>query len=87
MHSESADVNVDDYLALPYTIEVIHDPSGEAAGWFARVVELPGCMTQADHGDELAEMVQDAMCAWLGTALAAGIPVPEARRDERILES
>lgn len=85
MHSESADVNVDDSLALPYTIEVIHDPSGEAAGWFARVVELPGCMTQTDRCDELEAMVQDAMRAWIVTAREAGIPVPEAGKDERVL--
>ena len=43
---------VDEYLALPYTVEILHDQSGEKAGWFARVVELPGCMTQADTFDE-----------------------------------
>jgi antitoxin HicB len=69
--------SVDDYLALPYTIEVIHDPSGEQAGWFARVVELPGCMTQTDHFDELEGMVQDAMRAWIVTAFEAGVSVPE----------
>lgn len=69
--------SVDDYLALPYTIEVIHDPSGEQAGWFARVVELPGCMTQTEHFDELEKMVRDAMRAWIVTALEADISVPE----------
>jgi predicted RNase H-like HicB family nuclease len=59
---------VDDYLALPYTVEVLHDQSGEQAGWFARVVELPGCMTQTDTFDELETMVQDAMRAWILTA-------------------
>ena len=68
---------VDDYLALPYTVEVLHDQSGEQAGWFARVVELPGCMTQTDTFDELETMVQDAMRAWILTALDAGLPVPE----------
>jgi antitoxin HicB len=69
--------SVDDYLALPYTIEVVHDPSGAQEGWFARVVELPGCMTQTDRFDELEGMVQDAMRAWIVTALDAGLSVPE----------
>ncbi len=68
---------VDDYLALPYTIEIVHDPSGEQDGWFARVIELPGCMTQADSFDELEAMVQDAMRAWIVTALDSGMPVPK----------
>jgi hypothetical protein len=41
MHSERADMNVADSLALPYTIEVLHDPSGEQAGWFARAAARP----------------------------------------------
>ena len=68
---------VDEYLVVPYTVEVQHDQSGGRAGWFARVVELPGCMTQADAFDELETMVQDAMQAWITTALDVGLPVPE----------
>lgn len=34
---------VDDYLRLPYTIEVIRDESDGLPGYVARVVELPGC--------------------------------------------
>lgn len=73
---------VDEYLALPYTVEVLHDQTGEQAGWFARVVELPGCMTQADVFEELEAMVQDAMRAWIMTALDAGLPVPEPDASE-----
>lgn len=68
---------VEEYLQLPYTIEVVHDQSGEQSGWFARVVELPGCMTQTDRFEEMEAMVQDAMHAWILTALDAGIPIPE----------
>lgn len=68
---------LEEYVALPYTVEILHDRSGERTGWFARVVELPGCMTQADTFDELEVMVQDAMQAWIVTALDAGLPVPE----------
>jgi antitoxin HicB len=68
---------VEEYLALPYTVEVQHDQSGEREGWFARVIELPGCMTQMDTFDEVETMVQDAMRAWITTALDTGLPVPE----------
>lgn len=70
---------VDDYLALPYTIEVARDQTDDYSGWFARVIELPGCMTQADSFDELEEMIEDAMRAWIETALEDGQTIPEPR--------
>ncbi len=72
-------MTVEDYLNLPYTIEVIRDESG---GFFAKVLELPGCMTQAENFAELAEMIHDAMTAWIETALADGDAVPLPRQIE-----
>ena len=72
-------MTVEDYLNLPYTIEVIRDESG---GFFAKVLELPGCMTQAENFTELAEMIHDAMAAWIETALADGDTVPLPRQIE-----
>lgn len=76
-------MTVEDYLALPYTIEVVKDEGEEYSGWFARVVELPGCMTQADTFAELSEMIRDAMTGWLETALEDGetIPLPRTVED------
>ena len=73
---------IEEYLQLPYTIEVTRDEADGIVGWFARVVELPGCMTQADTFDELDEMVQDAMRAWIETAQAKGINIPEPQGTE-----
>ena len=70
---------IDDYLKLPYSIEVVHDASDDHDVWFGRVLELPGCMTEADTLDELGCMVQDAITAWIQTALEDGQPVPEPR--------
>lgn len=74
--------SVDEYLKLPYTIEVIRDEDDNYLGWFARVVELPGCMTQADTFEELGEMIEDAMRAWIETALEEGQIIPEPRPKE-----
>jgi len=75
--------NLDFYLHLPYTIEVTRD-SGEAyAGLFARVVELPGCMTQADTFNELEEMIADAMRGWIEAALESGQDIPEPHPKEK----
>lgn len=73
---------VDDYLTLPYTILAVPDSGDEYRGWFARVVELPGCMTQADTFAELGEMIQDAMRAWIETALEDGQDIPEPKPAE-----
>lgn len=70
---------VDDYLRLPYTIEVIRDESDGLPGYVARVVELPGCLTQADDFEELGEMVEDAMRLWIETALEDGQVIPQPR--------
>ncbi len=70
---------VDDYLKLPYTIEIFRDETDDTSGWVARVVELPGCMTQGDTFAELAEMLDDAMHTWIETALTDGDPIPEPR--------
>jgi len=75
-------MKVEDYLALPYTIEVTRDKGEGYEGWFAKVMELPGCMTQADSFAELSEMINDAMEAWIGTALEDGEKIPLPRRIE-----
>ena len=72
------------YLSLPYTIEVsrdVDDVDGSEV-WFARVAELPGCMTEADTIAEVGEMILDAMSAWIQSALEDGDPVPEPRPEE-----
>lgn len=71
--------SVEEYLKLPYTIEVYRDNSDGEEGFVARVIELPGCLTQADSFVELEGMIQDAMRAWIETAIEDGQPVPEPR--------
>ena len=72
--------NLEYYLSLPYTIEVIPDKDEEGqVTLFARVVELPGCMTEADDFTELGKMIEDAKISWLETALEDGQPIPEPR--------
>jgi len=71
--------DLDYYLNLPYTFEMIWDPDH---AWFIRVKELPGCMSQGDDPDDAIEMIRDAMRGWIGVALEEGIPVPEPQPDE-----
>jgi antitoxin HicB len=66
---------IDDYMALPYTLEII--PDTEQGGWFIKVKELRGCMTQADTWDEVLPMVEEAKRLWLEVALEYGDVIPE----------
>ena len=60
---------VEDYLTLPYHIEVVYDDSGESPGWFARVIELSGCLTQGETFEELLENIYEAVEACLSVDL------------------
>lgn len=69
----------EEYLELPYTIEVFYDDSDGEPGWVARVVELPGCITQGDTFEELGEMIHEAMLGWIEIELEDGAKIPEPR--------
>ncbi len=64
---------VEDYMALPYRIELI--PSVEG-GYVVIMPELPGCISQGDTLDESIEMIRDAQLAWLVVALEDGRSIP-----------
>jgi predicted RNase H-like HicB family nuclease len=61
------------YLGLPYTIEIMPDEDF----YFARVLELPGCLTYADSLERLSPMIDDAMRDWIEVALEYGEDIPE----------
>ncbi|MFC2053172.1 type II toxin-antitoxin system HicB family antitoxin [Chloroflexota bacterium] len=74
--------SVEEYIKLPYTIEIIREEDEENPGWVARVVELNGCITQADTFEELGEMIEDAMRVWIEVAQDDNLPIPEPRPEE-----
>ena len=75
---------VEQYLNLPYTIELVHDSSdADHPVWFAGVRELRGCMTEADSYEDAVRQIRDAMRAWIEDALESGdsIPVPSDEQE------
>ncbi len=66
-------------MGLPYTRELIKEPEG---GWFIRIKELPGCMSQGDTVEEAMTMIEDAMRGWLDVSLEDGDEIPEPKLDE-----
>ncbi|MCD4673114.1 MAG: type II toxin-antitoxin system HicB family antitoxin [Anaerolineaceae bacterium] len=73
------DKNVEYYMSLPYTRELIPEPEG---GWFVRIKELPNCMSQGDTPEEALRMIEDAMYGWLEVELEDGESIPEPRPEE-----
>jgi antitoxin HicB len=67
------------YLNLPYTIELRGEPE---EGWFVRVRELPGCMSEGDTAEEALMMIREAMHLWLEVAVEEGDAIPEPRAEE-----
>ena len=67
------------YQNLPYTIELKQDAED---GWFVRVKELPGCMSQGDSADEALTMIREAMQGWLTVALEQNMTIPEPQSAE-----
>ena len=61
------------YLGLPYTIEIMP----EEEFYFASVLELPGCLTYADSLERLSPMIEEAMRDWIEVALEYGEDIPE----------
>jgi antitoxin HicB len=79
---EEEEVNMktlEEYLKLPYTIEMIQQSTGS---WFVAIKELPGCISQGDTPEDAVAMIHDAMRAWIEVALEDGMPVPEPQADE-----
>ena len=65
-------------LHQPWTIEIRPYSDG---GYFARVVELRGCMTEADTQLEALQQLEEAQAEWLTAALEAGDPIPKPSGD------
>lgn len=65
--------SLDEYLALEYPFQVIADPDG---GYVVLFPDLPGCMTQADSYEEIAEMAQDVRALWIESAYDQGLEIP-----------
>lgn len=72
----TANRELDYYLSLPYTFEIVQEQDGV---WFAKVRELPGCMTEGDTLEDATAMLKDALVAWLEVAVRDGYPIPEPK--------
>ena len=73
---------VEEVLARNYT--VIAKADLEDGGWVVFYPDLPGVMTQADSYQEIGEMAQDALRAWVEAQIEDGKPIPEPREFQEL---
>jgi antitoxin HicB len=66
------------YMNLPYKIIIRKDPYG---GFFAKVDELEGCMTQGETYDEVSSNIREAMELWFEGSLEKGMDIPEPEQE------
>ena len=66
---------VEEYMQLPYTIELT--PDMDEGGFVASYPDLPGCLTIGDTAEEAVANAIDAKRAWIEAALEDGVEIQE----------
>jgi len=69
-------MQIERLLALSWTVELRRNHDGT---FFARVVELPGCMTEGADEHQALRNLRKAQELWLESELARGATIPEPR--------
>lgn len=64
---------LEEYLALPYPLNVIADPGG---GYVVFFPDLPGCATQVATLEEAGAAAERTRRAWIGARYGAGEAIP-----------
>ena len=71
-------MTLSDYLNVKYPVTLI---PAEEGGYVAKILDLPGCVTQGETAEEAAAMMEDARQAWLTDAFASGDAIPLPKSD------
>lgn len=72
--------SLEEYLALPYRLELIPDPY--EGGYAASYPDLPGCITGGDTPEEAVRNAAEAKAAWMEAAMEEGVTIPEPKSEE-----
>ena len=68
-------MTVDEYMKLPYRIEII--PDNEESGFVAYYPELPGCISCGETIADAVANIEDAKREWITAALEDNIAIAE----------
>ena len=73
--SDGERMTIAELMARPYHKVISGD---REEGYFAEVLELPGCVTAGDSPEEALSNLHEAMTLWFESALAHDDPIPDA---------
>jgi len=73
-HATGSIPTLDEILQQHYSFHVLAEPSG---GFTVTYPDLPGCATQVEVLDEVAEAAQEIRDLWLTSMFERGSPIPE----------
>lgn len=72
---------------MQYIYTALFTPIEDGSGYYAKVPDLPGCITTGSSLSDTIEQITDAMSAWLVVAEDEGEPiVPPTPQDELVTE-
>lgn len=66
------------YMSLRYPVQIVDCEDG---GYFVRIPDLPGCMTQGETIKEALANIKEAKELWLEEMVESGLPIPEPAGD------
>ena len=63
---------------MKYTYSAIFTPTEDGTEFYAKIPDLPGCVTTGDNLNDAIAEITDAAACWLVVAEDKGMPIPEA---------
>lgn len=63
---------------MKYTYTAIFTPTEDGTELYARIPDLPGCVTTGDSIEDAIEQITDAASGWLVVAEDKSLPIPSA---------
>ena len=68
-------MTIDQYMKLPYKIEVI--PDVDDGGYGVCIPDLPGCLSTGETIEEAISNIEEAKREWITAAVEDGLTIPE----------
>ena len=63
---------------MKYTYTAVFTPTEDGTEYYAKVPDLPGCVTTGDTIEDAIVQITDAASGWLVVAEDKGLPIPPA---------
>ena len=69
---------------MKYIYTALFTPIEDGSGYYAKVPDLPGCITTGNSLSDAIDQITDAMSAWLVVAEDAGEPIAPPSPQEKL---